>query len=129
MKIVKLGISRDKELIYNNLPYFLSQELFVTLSKKVQDAKKVYFDKKNQLVNLQSDLKNKKDNYSNSFKNRSKQRTISRIIESINTLRKEGVIVGHNKKKIQTILGNLMNANSLSLKSLEEDLNRYANDK
>lgn len=111
-----------KNVDNSNLLSFLSYEVYQLVNQKVHESSMNYYSMKDKFFKINEELKKTKNEYLTYCKNISKERILSRVIDLIESLRKEGYFKGNNKSKILKLLNSLDKKNISSLRSLEEDL-------
>ena len=110
---------------YSNLTSYLSQVVACKTDEKIEQSHKDYEKSKDLLSFKKKEMFDFIKDYSILEKEYSREHVLSRILKSITTLKKEGLIVGPNVKSIKKLLNDI---NSMSLEKLikiESRLIRY----
>ena len=104
---------------------YLSQYVLTKSGELTEKFHTEYLIKKSKLINIRDRLDGVKENFVSISKQFAKERIISRILFSIDTLRKEGVLTKQKKTKILKLLNGINKKRFSDLRSIEEDLSIY----
>lgn len=125
MIIHELGISNDPNIRYDNLLGYLSKELFLLQNDRVRKSFIRFKECEMEFISVKQQIRYLKDCYKEESKEFNRQRSLTRVVNLIETLKKEGILEGDNKSKILSLLRNLKSLNITNLANLEEDLSVY----
>ncbi|MFW6001799.1 MAG: hypothetical protein ACOCQD_00505 [archaeon] len=129
MKIQVLE-SKQEKLDLDELNAYLTKIVLSRSDEEIKKRKQIYLNKKKQLSTIRSDLKNRKKELSELQKAYSKEKAISRILNTVSALNREGVLATQRKlrEQIKKLLPELPNMKVNSLMDLQEKLYVYLPD-
>lgn len=101
---------------------YLSQVVLTMIDEETKKKHMILKGTKQEIFDLQKNLEKEKDQVGFLSSELSKQKALSRVLDVIGTLKREGVMVGQNKAKVYKKLLELDNMNYHELRNLEERL-------
>lgn len=125
MEIKKFEQFSSDELNLEDLMSRLSQIVLTQIDEEAKSKHKSLEDLKEKTSGLKKILSQEKEDLSAVTSELSRQKALSRVLNMIETLRREGALNGQNGKKIIKILGTVENKNFHELRLLEERLGAY----
>lgn len=113
------------DLPKEDLLIYLSQVVLAKTDEEIETANNDLIRSKEHLNESKVALKSVKVRLFNLMGDYERYRVMKEVLKKIDTLRKEGVIVGQNKVKINNILMTIEDQPLRTLKSLEDRLSAY----
>lgn len=116
------------ELPMDELLSYLSQ---IVLSKTDEETERLHLslqEEKQKLVNSKKNLRVVKDRLSKVSSENNRLKVLGNVLHIIDSLNKEGILIGNNKTKISRILAGIHDKSLVNLKKLETKLSSYLPD-
>ena len=125
MEISKFECGSSEELNIEDLTSRLSQIVLTQIDEEAKRKHKSLESLKEKTSSLKEVLKKEKEELSTITSELSRQKALSRVLNVVETLRREGALNGQNRTKIFKILETVENKNFHDLRLLEERLGAY----
>jgi hypothetical protein len=128
MKVAVRSFVSGESLSQKDLLTYLSQVVLSKTDEEIELASREAKLAKDQLDEAKTKLKTVKDNMNKLLIEHQKYKIMLSVLSKIDTLKREGVLVGENKNQIRKILGNIETKTIRQLKWLEDRLVTYVPD-
>lgn len=129
METKELSNLNAEDIDIDELTQHLSQLVLTRTEKEIGDRQHLLIQKKDYLKKSKELIKPLKQEYDSLVSNLSKEKQLSRVLSIIDTLKKEGKLVGKNKITVRDVLLKLDKMDFEKLRKLEEKLSIYLPDK
>ena len=129
MKVLNLGYINSGTEDINELYNYLSLIVLSKKDKQVEEQKIKYDSDKTSISEMKRKLSKLAIEYSSNRKESSRLSLIGRILSLVNTLRREGVLIGKRKSEIIKVLNEIETKPISILRDLEEKLVVYLPEK
>lgn len=126
MKITTVPINSVETLAREDFFEYLTRVVLLHSDSMVKEKRKIKDKNLQRLKNLRGVLEKKKGVLIDLAKELEKKHKMLSVLNKIDSLRKEGVLIGKNKEKIQRIINEITTYNLSTLRKLEGRLDIYA---
>jgi len=127
MEINKSGFIRQN-FQQNNILSYLSKVIISKTDEEIEKKKNIYVENKEHLSQLKDSLKLKKETLIKEVVEQKRLSKLYEVLRTVDTLKKEGVLIGNNRVKIMKMLDKLQDQNIQTLKSVGDKLIIYLPD-
>ena len=128
MEVIKKDLVHGSTLETKNLLNYLSKIVKINTEEELRRKKKLVEFKREKLRDLKGRIKQVKTTLTSSLDEHKKLQTIERCLKLIETLKREGVLIGDNRKIVAEALWTINELNFQQLRELEERLFLYLPD-
>jgi len=129
LKEENVNEKNDKNVDKEKLLEDLSNMVVILTDEEIKKKNEVYKEKKNIIAKNKKILKELNNKFKIIFSEVSRQKTLRRILNILETLYKNNIITGSKNKKFIEILNTLSEKPMEKLRKLEESLSVYLPDK
>jgi hypothetical protein len=128
MKITGLESDARLETSTRGLLSYLSEIIMSMTDEDIRNKKELLQESRSAIVKSKDELRNLKESLITESVRKKRLTSLYNVLNTIDTLRKEGLIIGSNRTKISKILQTVQNKDFRELKSLDERLSLYLPD-
>ena len=114
-----------RDLSERELLTYLAQTVLSKTDSRIEQANDELTQSKNALQDAKENLKSVKGRLQVLLNDYEKFRIMHEVLKKIDTLKREGILIGANKTKILKIINSIESQSLQTLKSLEDKLSAY----
>lgn len=107
---------------FDDLVFYLSQIVLSKSDKEISESHKRYVDSDEKLKEAQLNLKRSRAKLIETIQENERIQTLLEVVKLIDTLRKEGPLLGGDRMKMLNLLGKVKDKDLKSLKALKNNL-------
>ena len=112
-----------------SLLFYLSQVVLIKTDEEIKNARVRLSSAKERVANYKTEILEIKSRLEALTKQYSREKALKRVLALVNTLKKEGVLIGRNRAVIRNLLLDIDNKNFEQLRNYEEQLSLKIPDK
>lgn len=114
--------SINLNLGFDDLVFYLSQVVLSKTDEKIKESHQKYIDSKELLDTKQNELKIARSRLLKTIQEYDRIQTLQEVVKLIDTLRREGALLGGDRSKMLNLLSKVKDKDITSLKSLKNNL-------